>query len=123
MRSDLEYKQMQRNLDQETANYTLNNPCFSKDGIKKPISWSCPPRPQKGMTVNQLKDIQMENEKIVAETKLDAEEKRITLQLEGKLSDSIVDVLQQQYDNEQQAAAEEAFVCNKICWFKHEKRR
>ena len=55
---DLEYKQMQRNLDQETANYTLNNPMLleRRDG-QKPISWSCPPRPLEGMTVNQLKDI------------------------------------------------------------------
>eukprot|EP00944_MAST-04C_sp_MAST-4C-sp1_P014065 g14065.t1 len=105
---DLEYKQMQRNLDQETANYTLNNPMLleRRDQAKSRFPGRVRRDHWKGMTVNQLKDIQMENERIIAENKARrAEEKRIG-QLEGKLSDGIVDVLQQQYDNEQQAAAE-----------------
>ena len=105
---DSDYKNMEKRLDLETSNYMNNNPMLleRRDQAKSRFPGRVRRDHWKGMTVNQLKDIQMENEKIIqANKQRRAEEKRMA-QYEGQLSDSIVDVLQQQYDNEQQAAAE-----------------
>lgn len=105
---DADYRNMQKQLDLETSNYMNNNPMLleRRDQAKSRFPGRVRRDHWKGMTVNQLREIQMENEKIIeANKQRRAEEKRMA-QYEGKLSDSIVDVLQQQYDNEQQAAAE-----------------
>lgn len=105
---DADYRSMQKQLDLETSNYMNNNPMLleRRDQAKSRFPGRVRRDHWKGMTVNQLREIQMENEKIIeANKQRRAEEKRMA-QYEGKLSDSIVDVLQQQYDNEQQAAAE-----------------
>ena len=105
---DSDYKNMEKRLDLETSNYMNNNPMLleRRDQAKSRFPGRVRRDHWKGMTVNQLRDIQMENEKIIqANKQRRAEEKRMA-QYEGQLSDSIVDVLQQQYDNEQQAAAE-----------------
>jgi hypothetical protein len=101
---DAEYKK----LDLETSNYMNNNPMLleRRDQAQSRFPGRVRCDHWKGMTVNQLRDIQMENEKLIqANKQRRAEEKRMA-QYEGQLSDSIVDVLQQQYDREQQAAAE-----------------
>ena len=106
---DQEYNNLQKKLDMETSNYNRNtNPMLleRRDQARSRFPGRVRRDHWKGMTVNQLRDIQMENERIIAANKQRrAEEKRMA-QYEGKLSDSIVDVLQQQYDNEQQLAAE-----------------
>ena len=105
---DQEYNNLQKKLDMETSNFANNNPMLleRRDQARSRFPGRVRRDHWKGMTVNQLRDIQMENERIIAANKQRrAEEKRMA-QYEGKLSDSIVDVLQQQYDNEQQLAAE-----------------
>ena len=105
---DQEYNNLQKKLDMETSNFTNNNPMLleRRDQARSRFPGRVRRDHWKGMTVNQLRDIQMENERIIAANKQRrAEEKRMA-QYEGKLSDSIVDVLQQQYDNEQQLASE-----------------
>ena len=105
---DAEYKKMEKRLDLETSNYLNSNPMLleRRDQAKSRFPGRVRRDHWKGMTVNQLRDIQIENEKIIQANKQRRAEEKATAQYEGKLSDSIVDVLQQQYDSEQQAAAE-----------------
>ena len=58
------------------------------------------------MTVSQLQEIQSIQRQQIEEKKARQAEERAQAAKEANLSDTIVDVLQQQYDREAQAAAE-----------------
>ena len=97
-----------KKLEADTQDFLRNNPmlCERRDqgmsrfpGRYRPDHW-------KGMTVSQLQEIQSIQRQQIEEKKARQAEERAQAAKEANLSDTIVDVLQQQYDREAQAAAE-----------------